>query len=59
MRISNKQPHKISTELDYQITQLQREIEWLLFKDKQKKIVHLLMLKRKYQEQKQQKPPKN
>ena len=59
MRISNKQPHKISTELDYQITQLQREIEWLLFKEKQKKIQQQIMLKRAYQLQKQQKPPKN
>ena len=38
MRISNKKPHKISSELDYQITQLQREFDWILFKEKQKKI---------------------
>ncbi len=58
MRISNKKPHKISSELDYQITQLQREFDWILFKEKQKKIEQQWMLKRKYQEQKQQKPPK-
>ena len=55
----NAKPRKILSQLDYVIIQLQRELDWILFKEKQKKIQQQIMLKRKYQLQKQQKPPKN
>lgn len=53
----NAKPHKILSQLDYDIIQLQRELDWILFKEKQSKIQQQIMLKRAYQLQKQQKPP--
>ena len=53
----NAKPRKILSQLDYDIMQLQRELNWIMFKEKQKKIQNQLMLKRAYQLQKQQKPP--
>ena len=55
----NAKPRKILSQLDYDIMQLQRELDWILFKEKQSKIQNQLMLKRAYQLQKQQKPRKN
>ena len=55
----NAKPRKILSQLDYDIMQLQRELGWIMFKEKQKKIQQQIMLKRAYQLQKQQKPPKN
>ena len=57
MRISENKPNKITTQLDYELTQLKREFDWILFKEKQKKIEQQWMLKKAYQKQKQQKPP--
>ena len=56
MKIANKKPQRITSELDYQITQLKREFDWILFKEKQKKIEQQWMLKQAYQ--KRRKPPK-
>ena len=50
-------PQRITSELDYQITQLKREFDWILFKEEQKKIEQQWMLKQAYQ--KRRKPPKN
>jgi hypothetical protein len=58
MRISENKPHRITTQLDYELTQLKREFDWILFKEKQKKIEQQWMLKKAYQKQKQPKPPK-
>jgi hypothetical protein len=49
-------PKHITSELDYQITQLKREFDWILFKEEQKKIEQQWMLKQAYQ--KRRKPPK-
>ena len=49
-------PKHITSELDYQITQLKREFDWILFKEQQKKIEQQWMLKQAYQ--KRRKPPK-
>lgn len=37
MRISNKKPHKITSELDYQIAELQKEFDRILLMEKIKK----------------------
>ena len=56
MRISKNKPQRITTQLDYELTQLKREFDWILFKEEQKKIEQQWMLKQAYQ--KRRKPPK-
>ena len=50
MRIANKKPHKITSDLDYQISELQKEFDRILLMDK---------IKKAYTQQKTPKPPKN